>query len=67
MKKFSIVGLILGALLGAIAALMAGGWLFWLAAGLVIGVLLGSTQARARGRMDRRIQRGDMRAGSLHS
>src|SRR5580765_5739299 len=46
MKKFSIVGLILGALLGAVVALMAGGWLFWLGAGLAIGILIGSTQAR---------------------
>jgi uncharacterized membrane protein YoaK (UPF0700 family) len=67
MKKVSIVGLILGALLGAVAALMAGGWLFWLGAGLVLGVMIGSTQARVRGRMQRSIQRRDMSAGSLHS
>jgi uncharacterized membrane protein YoaK (UPF0700 family) len=63
MKKFSIVGLILGALLGALVALMAGGWLFWLGAGLAIGILIGSTQARMRGRIERR----DVSAGSLHS
>jgi hypothetical protein len=57
----------LGALLGAVAALMAGGWLFWLGAGLVIGLMIGSTQARVRGRMQRSIQRRDMSAGSLHS
>jgi uncharacterized membrane protein YoaK (UPF0700 family) len=49
-KKVSLVGLILGAALGVIAGLMAGGWLFWLGAGLALGVLIGSTQARrARG------------------
>jgi uncharacterized membrane protein YoaK (UPF0700 family) len=49
-KKISLVGLILGAALGVIAGLMAGGWLFWLGAGLALGVLIGSTQARrARG------------------
>ncbi|MBZ5508081.1 MAG: hypothetical protein LAO78_21670 [Acidobacteriia bacterium] len=63
MKKISLVGLILGALLGAIAALMAGGWLFWLGTGLVIGLMIGSVQTRVRGRMQRR----DISAGSLHS
>ena len=49
-KKVSLVGLILGAALGVIAGLMAGGWLFWLGAGLAVGVVIGAAQARrARG------------------
>jgi hypothetical protein len=49
-KKISLVGLILGAALGVIAGLMAGGWLFWLGAGLAVGVVIGAAQARrARG------------------
>jgi len=49
-KKISLVGLILGAALGVIAGLMAGGWLFWLGAGLALGVVIGAAQARrARG------------------
>ena len=46
MKKISLVGLILGAMLGVIAALLAGGWLFWLGAGLAIGVVVGSALGR---------------------
>lgn len=53
MKKISLVGLILGAMLGVIASLLAGGWLFWLGAGLAIGVVIGSAQGR-RGRYQRR-------------
>jgi hypothetical protein len=58
MKKVSLVGLVLGAMLGVIASLLAGGWLFWLGAGLALGVAIGSAQARPG-----RIQRGNMGAG----
>jgi hypothetical protein len=46
MKKVSLFGLILGGLLGVLAGLMSGSWFFWLAMGLVIGVIVGSAQAR---------------------
>ena len=39
MKKISIAGLILGMVLGAAAGLLVGKWLFWLGAGLAIGVV----------------------------
>jgi hypothetical protein len=61
-KKISIVGLALGALLGVIAGLMAGGWLFWLGLGLALGVVIGSAGARRR-----HLQRGNMEAGNLVS
>jgi hypothetical protein len=61
MKKVSLVGLVLGGLLGVIASLLAGGWLFWLGAGLALGVVIGSAQAR-RGRL----QRSNMGAGDVH-
>jgi uncharacterized membrane protein YoaK (UPF0700 family) len=64
MKKISLVGLILGATLGVIAGLMAGGWLFWLGAGLALGVVIGAAQER--GGRGGRIQRGKMGAGDLH-
>jgi len=48
MKKVSLFGLILGGLLGVFAGLMSGSWFFWLAMGLVIGVIFGSAQARRR-------------------
>jgi uncharacterized membrane protein YoaK (UPF0700 family) len=48
MKKLSLSGLMLGALLGAAVALIFGKWLFWLALGLVIGIFVGSTSARVR-------------------
>ena len=52
MKKVSLFGLILGGLLGVFAGLMSGSWFFWLAMGLVIGVIVGSAQAR-RGQFQR--------------
>jgi hypothetical protein len=61
MKKVSLVGLVLGAMLGVIASLLAGGWLFWLGAGLALGVVIGSAQARLS-----RVPRGNMGAGDLH-
>ena len=46
MKKISFAGLILGVILGAIAGLLSGSWIFWLGAGLAIGVVVGAAQAR---------------------
>jgi hypothetical protein len=62
MKKFSLVGLVLGGVLGIIAGLLAGGWIFWLGVGLALGVVIGSAQAR-HGRM----QRSSIEAGNLNS
>jgi len=46
MKKISMTGLMLGALLGAAVALAFGKWIFWLGLGLVIGIFVGSASAR---------------------
>jgi hypothetical protein len=48
MKKISLLGIFLGFLAGALVALLSGSWIFWLAVGLAIGVLLGSAGARAQ-------------------
>ncbi len=45
-KKISLLGIILGFVAGALVALLSGSWIFWLAVGLAIGVLLGSAGAR---------------------
>ena len=52
MKKFSLIGLALGAVLGILVALVLGKWLFWLGLGLAIGLMIGSTQTR-RGQLAR--------------
>jgi len=62
MKKISLIGLVLGAILGIVAALLAGVWIIWLGAGLAIGLMIGSVQRR-RGRF----QAGNMRTGQLNS
>ena len=62
MKKISLVGLVLGAILGIVAALLAGVWIIWLGAGLAIGLMIGSVRAR-RGRFQPR----NMRTGQLNS
>lgn len=46
MKKISVVGLGLGVVLGLLAGLLSGSWIFWLGMGLAIGVLIGSVSAR---------------------
>jgi hypothetical protein len=61
-KKISIVGLVLGAALGVVAGLMAGGWLFWLGIGLALGVVIGSAGTRRS-----RLQSGNVEAGNLAS
>ena len=54
-KKISLLGIILGFVAGALVALLSGSWIFWLAVGLAIGVLLGS----AGGRVVPRTQAGN--------
>jgi gas vesicle protein len=49
-KKISLIGIVLGLIAGALVALLAGSWIFWLAAGIAIGVILGSAGARAANR-----------------
>jgi len=46
MKKFSLIGLVLGAVLGIAVVMVFGNWLFWLSTGLVIGLFLGAALAR---------------------
>lgn len=46
MKKFSLIGLLLGAVLGIAVVMVFGKWLFWLGTGLAIGLFLGAAQAR---------------------
>jgi hypothetical protein len=46
MKKISMFGVVLGFIAGVLVALVSGTWIFWLALGLAIGVLIGSAGAR---------------------
>lgn len=46
-KKISLLGVVLGMIAGALVALLAGSWIFWLAAGIAIGMVLGSFRKRA--------------------
>lgn len=46
MKKISLLGIVLGFIAGALVALIAGSWVFWLAVGIAIGVFLGTAGAR---------------------
>jgi uncharacterized membrane protein YoaK (UPF0700 family) len=56
-KKISLLGLILGFIAGALVAMLSGSWIFWLAVGMAIGVLLGAAGARHR-------NAGEMRHGA---
>ena len=47
-KNISAAGLILGALLGVIAAAFFGKWILWLGLGLAIGFVAGSVRAPRR-------------------
>jgi uncharacterized membrane protein YgaE (UPF0421/DUF939 family) len=44
-NKISLLGVALGLIAGALVALLAGSWIFWLAAGIGIGLMLGSAGA----------------------
>jgi hypothetical protein len=46
MKSISLAGLLLGLVFAVIATLLSGSWIFWLAVGVAIGVLLGSAGAK---------------------
>jgi uncharacterized membrane protein YoaK (UPF0700 family) len=46
MKRISLLGVVLGLIVGALAAMLSGSWILWLGAGMVVGVLLGAAQAR---------------------
>jgi len=52
-KKFSLLGVVLGVIAGALIAIVSGSWMFWLALGVAIGLLLGGVM---RGR--------DLRSGN---
>jgi hypothetical protein len=51
-NKISLLGIGLGLIAGAIVALLAGTWIFWLASGIAVGVILGSAGSRAARRSD---------------
>jgi hypothetical protein len=40
-KKISVFGVVLGVLAGALMVLISGSWMFWLALGVALGLLLG--------------------------
>ena len=46
MKSISLTGLLLGLAMAAVGSLLSGSWVFWLAVGIAIGVLLGSAMAK---------------------
>jgi len=46
MKRISLLGVILGLIVGVLAAAFSGSWILWLGAGMVVGVLIGAAQAR---------------------
>jgi hypothetical protein len=45
-KKFSVLGVVLGVIAGALIALISGIWMFWLALGVALGLLLGGVQRK---------------------
>jgi hypothetical protein len=45
MKRISLAGVVLGLIAGALIAILSGSWIFWLAVGLALGVVLGSASA----------------------
>lgn len=65
MKKISIAGVVLGLIAGALIAMLSGSWIFWLAVGLAIGVVLGSASARSMRRAGAE-QGGSFSARSWH-
>jgi ammonia channel protein AmtB len=47
-KKFSLLGVVLGMIAGALIAIVSGAWMFWLALGVAIGLLLGNVNRRRK-------------------
>jgi hypothetical protein len=47
-KKFSLLGVVLGMIAGALIAVVSGAWMFWLALGVAIGLLLGNVNRRRK-------------------
>ncbi len=47
MKRISLAGVALGVIAGALIAILSGSWIFWLAVGLALGVVLGSASANS--------------------
>jgi uncharacterized membrane protein YccC len=45
-KKFSVLGVVLGVIAGALIAIVSGSWMFWLALGVALGLLLGGIQRK---------------------
>lgn len=52
MKKFSLLGVVLGVIAGALIAVISGAWMFWLALGVALGLLLGNVNRRRNHRPD---------------
>jgi hypothetical protein len=54
MKRISLAGVVLGLIAGALIAILSGSWIFWLAVGLALGVVLGSASANGmkRGKVE---------------
>lgn len=46
MNKVSFPGMVLGLIMGALVALVSGSWIFWLALGIGIGVVIGVVATR---------------------
>jgi uncharacterized membrane protein YccC len=45
-KKFSVLGVVLGVIAGALIAIVSGSWMFWLALGVALGLLLGGVHRK---------------------
>ena len=58
MKRISLAGVILGLVVGALAAMVSGSWIFWLGAGLAVGMVLGAAQARRGRRQESGLRQG---------
>lgn len=59
MKKVSFAGVLLGLIMGALVAMLSGSWIFWMAVGMALGILLGSAGSR------RALRAGMRHGGSL--
>lgn len=46
MKRSSLAGVVLGLIAGALLAMLSGSWIFWLAVGLALGIVLGSASGK---------------------